>query len=155
MDAYFQALPVDNQPFQLVTDQYDLDVLMQFPGDAGKFWVKRLPLQIHSRKRLILNNSDAATRRNIRQWFEFYTRDGFTEFVFFIQGHGTDSELTDVVTKDYYKGYVIQLSPWFRSNLNSAGGIPNYLPLTIIPNAEGTFSDFDVVTSVTTRTTRP
>lgn len=155
VDAYFQALPQDNQPFEEVIDQYDLPVLMQFPGQAGKFWVKQLNLTIHSRKRLIRNNSSAATRRNIRQWFEHYVRDGFTDLIFFIQGHGWDADLNEVITKDYYKGHIKRLSPWFRSNLNSASGMPAYLPLTVSPNAEGTFSDFDVVTSVTIRTTRP
>ena len=154
-DAEFQALPQDNKPFQQVTDQYDLDVIMQYPGDAGKFWVKTLPLVLHSKKRLLLNNSDAPTRRNLRQGFEYHVRDNFTHFVIFIQGNGTDSEGNAVVTKDYYKGYVTQLSPWFRSNLNSASGIPAYLPLTFSATVEGTFTNFDSVVSVTPRTTRP
>ena len=155
VDAEFQALPVDNQPFQLVADQYGLDVLMQYPGDAGKFWVKSLPLVIHSKKRLLLNNSDAPVRRNIREWFEYYVRDNFTYMAVFIQGNGTDSEGNAVVIKDYYGGYVTKLSPWFRSNLNSASGIPAYLPLTFTPDQEGTFTDFDVVTSAVQRTTHP
>lgn len=155
VDAEFQVLPIDNQPFQQVTDQYGLDVIMQYPGDAGKFWVKTLQLVIHSKKRLLLNNSDATTRRNIREWFEHYVRDNFSHFVIFIQGTGTDTEGNAVVTRNYYKGYVTKLSPWFRSNLNSASGIPNYLPLTISVTQEGTFTDFDVVSTVTTRTTRP
>ena len=110
---------------------------------------------IHSKKRLILNNSDAATRRNIREWFEYYTRDNFQTYVIFVQGNGTNSEGAAVVTKNSYVGHITKLSPWFRSNLNSASGIPAYIPLNFSITAEGSYTDFDVLGSATERAGHP
>jgi hypothetical protein len=155
IDGYYQALPEDAPGFQIVEDQYGLDVILAFPSDAGKAWTKRLGLMISTRKRLLKNNSAAATQRNIRAWFDHYVRDTNTQLVVFVQGHGWDSSGTEVTVKDYYRGRIIERDPWLKSNLNSAGGIPPYLRFVLSVDAEGTFSDFDTMTSITARTTRP
>lgn len=132
-----------SNPGERITDRLGL-VHRVSPGAEG--YPVTLTIGLDAGELLEMNNAGAPVQRTVLEWLEYYSRKQ-AELVAYLRGETLAVDGSPLNRLLAYTAYIEELPEDYFGTLPVIGGGPESVELSLLITEDGTFSDFETLSS--------